>query len=1055
MCDTNQQAVKTAEQQKTPIQVEREPVLQEFYRSYQPMDEETLQNYSSMQIQRYQSFKEQYAARMKKSRPGVLPEVQVQALQQAVPQQQPVQPELDEKEERNRLKELEKRRKKGLKLTPGASSYTTTLIAEMENQVISQRASQPYVAARMNTMKENVPADQQEAATRVFGSLLFFAPPITLDKKKNPTPDSVDRHSRFLTQCQQNPREVIAQVKAEMFAKSINPELFTPKYVGEHFQEVRLELDKLKGFTALFRNDTPEFEALTPYEKAQVNFLREISVQGEQAFRSALQANGLNYSEYGLTPMTAEEVENKRNNEVDVAALRESTESLAQRKRQFLEEESERVLAVTAMERAHVFDELRRDMKEEPRTAFINSERLSNAYQYEFIRDTKELIERFPREYEEHKTIVDAMYKDILNQMEGVAVYSTHVQNINAVMFDGEKVRDKEVRRTLDRKMEVYKEKYQNLLNRSAHLNAGLKHILRGSDLTDGDALVLTEYGYEIPAFTARTENACYYATVYNEKQELLQSTVERLYPRNISEENRGIQESILINNGVLGRCMMMMEPGNTVHNEKVVAYMVKTYQVNKQRMENPEDMSLPAAERELSVLAKELALPYLQNIMNYDTHFFERATNEELMASQDTLLNLNLPGMMITDLAKLKDPDQPELSIKDAFLGDKKDLFMMRASVLQGHMMRARALSILEAYKLGNLNNEAFTSAELLKLEDDHEGHTVSEEKLLEYVQNLYIRGVNQLTSGRNRYAQKPENIEKAKAHIKSPAPAAHLVYDAKWDKMKSYQKEKIAETKQIAGDTIADAEICIIEFMKARERVTELTEQLQDITDEEKTMELRAEIDQLQERIDFLEIEYGLTRNHYQLAGEPKELINEPIFRSYDSINGIPAFRSMGEEEFYDMCHKLAAGTIRECSYTLEEIESNRQKNREGLLMYKERMAIHYRGLEEKYHHTIPPIEYIISHLEEVEAEFGNVQVDANLVNHSKDMIDMDNPEDRMIYHLVNFYNGVAGAILNIRFVSIIMGFYDEDFVKKQVEEFMKPSKDSYEYLCRNGVA
>ena len=1046
-----------------PIQTTETAVQQVFQSTWKPMTETELQNYADTRNLLTQEFIDKYNHRQEQLAFPANRMTEVQEPPQTVaPGQAPTQPALSEKDQKKLRKELNNKKKAGKKLTPEATCYTTDLMAQMKEYVTGRDDSQGLINEAVSAFQSRQEASKREERTRMFGSLLLFAPQTKLDPEtKHITPDSLQEQKDFLNQCTNNPETVIEDIRQKMFSRTFNPEKYKPDYVGAHFREIHEEQQQLKGFVALFREGTPEYEALTPFEKAKVRILGDIYTKSDQAFRSALEANGLQYTDYGLIPMPPKatvSLQDRRDNPHDVEELRRSTESMDDRQKQFLDEESERVIHAVSENHKNAFDKLRENMEKDDRTSFITSKRLSESYQYETIRDAKELIEKYPDQYLVNKDLIDTLINEIQNLMEAVSINSIRIQNINAACQEDTMVEDEHVRNALQAKLQITSIKKDNLVFRTYCIMDGLKSLLEKKPMEDIYAQILSEYGYTDPDYadkvlsTAEYANA--YANNYQERERLFNNHVESYDPKNKSNYTP-VEKDL---------CLMLMQLNGSelnqyLHTTEVIQCIQSSAMLSSLAKEDSKEVDIPASSRAISIQAKNLIVPYIDRIQEFDVLKWSQLSDEDLASRVEELMDIALPGMTILNLGQYADPDDPSISIRDALIKkEDRAFFTLKCNLTQGYMMKARALAMIAAYKNGTLTQDSLLPSEYSEATDKKSGQ-ITEDSLLAFAKQQYIKGDNLITGERNRLIDDPyifDYFNKNMWMTEISYKTEHTNFLKTQTDVSDYLNE--LRDKMIDGNEKAPSTALLArsESIQLRAQIANLQQKMTETTDEKEREDMTNKVRELQDRIEQFEIYSALTASYFRLAGENHVILKEALFRSWDSVDSLPAFQSMSDEEFHNMCRLLAAGGFHFKDDTPEQTAGYREQNREGLMIYKEHMSTHYHQLEAKYHHKIPPLEYRVSHFSEIKSEFANIQIDSNLVDNASDMIDMNAPEDVELYHLVLYYATFGTCLINNTIAPIIdrkmygQVHLSNEEIQKQLEgQIQSVSADSYAYL------
>lgn len=789
------------------------------------------------------------------------------------------------------------------------------------------------------------------------------------------------------------------------FQEILKPEMFAPKYVLEHFKEIRQKLDAWKDHLRVFGEGGAGAACLKRDQQIRIEKMRTMYEDGERALVSALAALGF-------------QCETKRNGELKITELNDPEriqqalqENINLRKTLQKQEDIDKKVAEQLM--AEKIEELtpmsirdREKYRNDEDYSFIRTEHMSQFYHFDAVKSVKDLLEKHPEKYQENKAVLDRMYQEVFNLMEVSGEYTMPALAADSLQQDGQiSAASKGIFKALREIESKYGDKNDKVVVRANCIIAGIKNILLDKPMTEMESLVAREFmrpADEIEKQRQKAESdAAIYADTYREKKAIFESLATELYGE--------AAEQIIA--GDYGRYMMLMEPGQYEHNVKVLQFVLTKRTGEKIKQLGGEDAK--AAEKAVGEAAKPLVLPYLERLRDFDTSMLAGCTDEELIARSEELQELYISGMQISDIAKYTDPDDPQgRSIKDAFVGDKKEQFALKSGIVQEYAVKARMLALIKAYAQGALTKECFTPVEQIKLRSQYRlgaGEEIGTGQMLAYVKDSLMKSEMRKDASYNKYFHSEEAFAKFMASGEEAYESSHKSFDEKMNRVFREGAERVNDGKEIDHKEIK----AYYKVLKERE-----AEIRQEINEEDelgmKTLELQEELERLQEDMQYLKYWAALTMSHFKMAGDEKELIGEAIFRSYKSVDKLDSFRNMGEENFEIMCRQLSAGALELDNATPEEIAAYREENVKGLLTYKQYMREHYEMLEERFHHKVPSLEYIVEHYDEMKRLFANVQVDTNLVNHSRDMIDLRKEEDARLYHLVQTYNAIAGYVL-----------------------------------------
>ena len=788
---------------------------------------------------------------------------------------------------------------------------------------------------------------------------------------------------------QQN--QVMDAEAKRIFSETLRPDMFTPKYVLEHFAEVRGTLDSWKEHIQIFEQGGAGNFLTTRDQTLRLAKMRELYQQGELAFRAALGALGYQYDSQKKDVSAISELEGEERRQIALEENRELRAAIAEGSAKMDEEVADTLLGDVQAGVQQMVVGIREDLAQDPKFSFIQSDKLSQIYQYDEIVKAKELMESHPEEYAQNKETVDKLYEELFHLMEVVGV---HYQGAFAIMeIQGrESMLDSSSRAAhiLQDRLEKHQAKMDVIRERAEAMKAGLKFLLTGKQPAESLSYILRDFVpiqdvYQQEKITAEEQAGifvnCYQASLQDER--LIQAHQEKKQ----WEEQKALEK------------------------EQELGKSVKAFRMPLLLRANREK------ERELGKNVKPLVWAYLERVKNFDTRFLDKGKPEDLIASNAELQELYTTGLQMADLEKIVDPDDPDgHSILDTFCGEEKELFALKCSSIQAYALKARAFSMIKAYKQGSLKDDAFTQTERNQIREKmgvEENAPLTKEQLLFAAKEMLELAEVSKNAACNKYFKSPKMVNSTEGMLDLKVETAHPVYAEKIAQVKAF----CAQHFQVSIGQISVSQLKEI-YRQCAARIKEIEQELE--TMEEPGMaalELQEELEKNREYQEYAQIICALSMNVYKRAGDKESLMKEPMFRSYDSSEGLPAIRAMGEEEYALMCKKMSAGALAEDRDDPVQQEKYYAENMEGLRMYKEQIRQHYEMLEENFHHQLPSIEYIMEHKQQLDQWFANTQMDTHIMDGMRDLIDLTNPEDLRLYHLVNYYNAMGGFISNIK--------------------------------------
>lgn len=805
-----------------------------------------------------------------------------------------------------------------------------------------------------------------------------------------------------VTELKRSEREQERQAEIiKFFSSTLQPEMFTPKYVLENFKEVKETLDFWKYHLDGIERTGAERLRLKREDILRLPRMKVMYAQGVEAFTSALGALGYEYHPEKKAGSELSEVWGKEKRQSLLEKNREQRAVMADAAARINVEVADELLAEVKETVQEKVNTLQTSFKEDPQYSFIHTDTMSQSYEYEEVEKAKRLIEAHPQEAEQNREQVELLYNELFHLMEVQGFHYHKAQEIGEVQNTRVwKDTPTAVGRTLQERLDKQLERMDTIRTRAESIKAGLKFLLTGAPLTETNWYVLRDF---IPIQDAH-------------QQEI--APVE----------------------------MAAKEFANQYREKQADETILQARQLKQQWQEE----KTPERERELGTRVKPMVAAYLEQLKNFDTRFLENGTPEQLAVRNEELQRLAVASSPMTEFGKIKDPESADgRSILDALAGEDKGLLIFKSNMVNIYASRARAYLMVKAYQKGHLGEDAFLPSELeslrarLGLEENSpltQGHLLfAARELMELIE------VSQNTVP-TAFFKSEKMTDAAAGHFDLQNKTPHPEYQKKLYRV----LDVCAELFQVSRTSVTDEHLQQL-YKQSEEKIQELTQELEQIEEPGMlSLEIQEEIKQYREYRDYAQVYKALKSNTYKRAGETETPMGEPMFRSYNSVESLPAFRNMSEEDFALMCKKMSAGALAPDNADPVRQEVYYAENMEGLRMYKERMREHYEMLEREFHHQVPSIDYIMEHELQMQRWFANAQMDNHIVAGMRDLIDLTNPEDLRLYHLVNYYNAMAGYITGIHTsTSLAAADYKEAetglYIVMQEQDFSK------EYLER----
>ena len=515
--------------------------------------------------------------------------------------------------------------------------------------------------------------------------------------------------------------------------------------------------------------------------------------------------------------------------------------------------------------------------------------------------------------------------------------------------------------------------------------------------------------------------------------------------------------------------------PEDEAWNRKVV-HLAELTAISQKTKQPPENLSeadhawiAQYDAREHYALAKELIEQPIRDVLKFDLSRLYNATPEDLLRMQVELQDLNLPQMAVSDIGALQCPESVQEERRQQLEGYKAQLEAVQKQLAE---------SAKEITELGNQNRTWLEQEG--KLRAEYRKADLTEEQKQEVRTNLQSvlqekeavsRKIEVLNRRRNVMMQEEEPL---KDQLRNPVPTTlkeELIgdrmqeYSAKLEIIRRYAdmargyalqqtlkqgsvaKDLLTKTEQMKrgiydeadGDKVRDAlkVYATEELINKSTRMSEgawsrlfgndevlkiyMRDWLVDAPASQKAQKYNKrffENENLTERDQKLKT--WLSKSHYRLVGEEKPMLKEAVFRSYTSMLNYKCMEAMSDEETDQMLEQLAAGAFLEENATPEEIRRARDTNMAGLRTYVGTLKKHYRYLTQKYGlgmDQIDPLEVFL-HYQEIQKDFGNLQVDFEMITKLPEgILDDASEEDVLFKHQIAYYNAMGGIYNMIR--------------------------------------
>lgn len=907
----------------------------------------------------------------------------------------PAEPVQTEKERKKLASLHDSNLKKGLKLTANATAYTTDILAREEARSKVTDSTLAIEREVVDKIKAAYKSDPSLCAEyeRSWGPLMQFAPALKLDKKGNLTKESHTALFAYMNRIANEREDLLKEIQQKMLSEEINPLKFTPEYICNHYEEMRDQINRLKGYSQLFKEGSLSSDSLTLDMKAHVEAITEISKLAQTAFDEALKLQGINFyrgrpqaDAQGSVPASADAV----------SALKEAVTNLKSRTKEILQSkidsDLEAELSTTTM-----FDKMRTGMQQREETAFITMP-LSHEYQYDALRDLKALIDKGaaanPLAYQQNKELIDSMMIEAMDLSNAMSKYIARATILSDWEFNQTKAPTKAIQVAMESLLSREEVKSNLIRDRLDNITAAAKHILYGKSLGEGDALYLESKGYKtttIDDLAAKSvKDACMYSDMIAQRKNLFYDALKRVDSSIDIDQYKGTR---------VERMSTLMDLADMQLNERIAAIAIAIHK----HASMPDDYLTTVT-------------TLVDRVNSFDYEKYHRASDEELIAGQEELLKIGMGLMQLSDLCSMELPSGSSynelvynlpksfdpatklegLTPEEAEYDSKIALFAAKKGSIYSSMLKARYAALLSVKRHGTLDYTLLARSEIKRQDPS----TLTEAEIIEIAKKEYAKACLHVDASTTAFLKTPGMKEHITTMLsteesKDEIHGRSIINDA-----------LVAECKTVNGKEDKSLSTTTVLTAKYKELRTLLDS---DEIDETKRAEIKA-------KITDLEIAYGLTfRGSYALAGE-ENMIGEAMFRSYLSTEQEDSFKAMSKEEHDAMLADLSKGAFLVKGVDSDdEIAAAKEANKRGLRTYYEKTRLHYESLEKKYGLAPVSIPYIFDHYAEIKTDFADSQVISNFIMHDKEVLDtVKSQADLRFYHLINYFSTYGNLLL-----------------------------------------
>ena len=627
------------------------------------------------------------------------------------------------------------------------------------------------------------------------------------------------------------------------------------------------------------------------------------------------------------------------------------------------------------------------------------------------LQDLKTLIEGSNELYLANKVVVDTMYSDIIRRFEVLGELTAQryawieLQNKyqgHRPGSDGDKLW-----RATNRKLDQLIKDGTDVADNLTSVKNALTRLLEGKLFNPLEVATLESYGYQAEEdMKVKTAPLRELAIARAVRSKWQNEALDKLLG---TKEHPGVFRPADPNSQYVTRAVTLFREGDDAYNLQILESLQPFEKMlNRQRPKQTEEMSDEhfreleqediAQRKSYYEEIRRIVEPQVERVMAWDMERFLQMSDEELIGAQKELDDLFGANMFTSDLMKLKHPKMDSWLMKDDILGDRLDEFSHRLTVLRALTDKSRGLSLRKLGELTVLKKEYFgTDASHGKLGDG------SHATCMDFAKKQIELGERYLKAEQARWADKRDVYSEA---FKTAC-------------MEKYQKKGLSKS-------IPDPD-SPLDAVQAR-YVRHFVDLQPDATQEEKDVRQRLMKTHYHIACWDQEDAFRYAREH-GVEPVPNEKgflpdmaradMGEALFRVFTSYIRTPGAQTQSAEDFRQMLKDLSAGAeLQRGVSTDREIFEAREKNRQGCLQFKESLRVSYEYLSRKYGfglEKLTPLE-IYDHWEDILKDFGNVQVEMNFITRIPDIVDMDNQEDKALFHQINYLSILSQSVQNM---------------------------------------
>ena len=580
------------------------------------------QEYGQRILQDYAQLEQEENARKKQSKK----QFSVPALKHiAAPEIQLREPELDEKALKEKRKRQQKDLKAGKKLSVHATCYTSPIM-------------------------------DYEAQRRI------------IEVNQEPLDDTA-----------------LDELKEKIFHRKMSAGMFDPDYLGEHYAEVREEMDELRLFLDVFKEEgSPEYEEyrtthpLSNAERAKISNLELIYEAMHNAWKAALAVHCINVTEGDENPFMVGNFAPNRETKQECGLKKELLKQIISQSDEAQTEE----LFSHILENQQLDTNLQRSnyMKKNPELNDLFGEvNFFSEKTYDKIASLQKKIHapENAANYKANREAIDKILADLI-RMEAVSCpirqeLAGWNGTVNALKQDGAADIDPRVLMGKNR-ADRLSPRILAYENRSRELTSVIDYLITGDaeSMSPMKWRLLSSYRGEAHNTVTIEEGPEFYTAYVKEKHRLFEEACERFFAKPENEKLTEKYQRILLGNRTsASHPAMLMSSDDMAYNDRVVALQIRKVSYMEKLQQNSRYGTQKSGKAETANLGRDaeaVLAPKLKAVLDYDPGDFEGDTDQKLILKQKELHELTMDYMLCVTLGNMQS-DVPGLSVLEKLL--------------------------------------------------------------------------------------------------------------------------------------------------------------------------------------------------------------------------------------------------------------------------------------------------------------------------------------------------------------------------------------------------